>query len=423
MLLLRVPNIPRDPFAILRKEVRAVPQALKPYLTSLNLALDIKYTADLKTGCLIAAHSPKLATGVPSSSIFHGTSLTTTITDSPTYVFLEASTLFDTRSLSQDAFFAALASELADEVTSNSIVITRRVTAQDFCLLNYIFACPRHSLARIMNVVRCPSNERQTIVQWAGSITNIDDFAEQSDHLLITVPKSTRTPAPPSTIISHPLTMLTRDIQKIGGNGEYIALPTSLNSICVTCPRGTLAPGLIMHMPRKYQITNLSTYAPSHLARPFEKALMVYPALRVSQSECPRTILDQLETMLHVLFETGEIERRQHGFRISQLEESDLWRNFEGYLGPLKVRMSLEAEKQDASDAWWYRLGDREQKQLNDLRREKLSKISALHPTLDRSATLKDQLKRERPPSDSDQSPKSRTRISSDDQTQSAPSP
>ena len=126
---------------------------------------------------------------------------------------------------------------------------------------------------------------------------------------------------------------------------------------------------------------NIHFRTSSQLLRPSQKALMVHPALKPGQQ--PNTkILEQLSEALRNLFPTQFIEERGKGFKIHQLnDEINIWRNFEGYLGPLKVRMGIEQEKQRARDCWWARQDNEVQIQINEHRKNRISLLLEFPPT------------------------------------------
>ncbi len=380
IFITRVPNIPRWPLALIRREVRAVPESLKPFLKSVDLHLDILTSSpSLQAGYLVATCTPGIPTrnSLPSSQIFQGTGLTTPLINSPGYIFVEIASLFNHTKFSQEHILSSIRTDLSDEIATNSLIIIRKVRSPDsYELLTCQLACPRPSLSRIMNLAHSPINQEQPIIYWASSVEALDDLSCQSDHLLITFqnPAETNNDHTSELPASHPLGKLTRYIQSIGGGRDFTATPLTMSSILVTCPKGSLTQDLISQLPSEYKLRVLSTTAPSRLARP---ALMVYPILRNGQETTPR-ILSQLEETLRILFPSQTVERRQNGLRIHQPENITTWRNFKGYLGPLKVRMSLERDTQTTCDLWWTSLSKSEKDRINQARKTHLLTLSIL---------------------------------------------
>ena len=361
--------------------MRAIPEALKPYISSLNLHLDIEIPHHRRAGYLIAACTPKLATTQPSSSIFHGTSITTALTDTASYAFLEVTTLFNQTTLSPENILSHITHEVADEIAVNSLMITRRITSpEQYQLLSFIFACPRPLLPRIVNTANQMTAQDSPLFCWATPTAILDDLTEQSDHLLITIPQISIPSSPAISLASHHLIELTHHLRTIVNSKQlsyHSIFPASLSSILLICPRDSIKQELTRRLPLKFKITNLLLRISSHLLRPLQKALMVHPIHKPGQDSNPQT-MSQLGETLRSLFPTQTIESRQNGFRIHQLDdEIHVWRNFEGYLGPLKVRMGVEKEKQSGRDAWWARQDHDVRTEINDLRKKRM-----LHLTL-----------------------------------------
>ena len=379
----RVPNIPRQPLALLRREVSIIPEALKPYVTTLNLHLDMEISASRKAGFLVATCSPTLATTLPSSSIFHGTSLTTPPSDTRTYAFLEIATLFHPNTFPEDTILSRIMEQVTDEIARNSLTITRKIISpQQHQILSFVFACPRDYLPQILTAVHQTWTTRESpVFSWAAPIATLDDLTEQSDHFLISSPIThmTNTPLP-----LHPLVDITQHIRSIMNSRHLLSstiLPTSQNAVILVCAKDSIRQELITQLPPHLQIMSIHFRTSSQLLRASQKALMVHPALKPGQQ--PNTkILEQLSEALRNLFPTQFIEERRKGFKIHQLnEEIHIWRNFEGYLGPLKVRMGIEKEKQMARDFWWARQDNEVKFQINEHRKNRISMLLESPPT------------------------------------------
>ena len=337
-------------------------------MTTLNLHLDMEISASRKAGFLVATCSPTLATTLPSSSIFHGTSLTTPLSDTRRYAFLEIVTLFHPNAIPEDRILSRIVEQVTDEIARNSLTITRRIISpQQHQILSFVFACPRDYLPQILTAAHQSWMTRESpVFSWAAPIATLDDSTEQSDHFLISSPIThiANTPLP-----SHPLVDITQHIRPIVNSRHslsYTILPASQSAVILICEKDLIRQELITQLPPHLQIMNIHFRTSSQLLRPSQKALMVHPALKPGQQ--PNTkILEQLSEALRNLFPTQFIEERGKGFKIHQLnDEINIWRNFEGYLGPLKVRMGIEQEKQRARDCWWARQDNEVQSKLTN---------------------------------------------------------
>ena len=300
LLLIRVPNTPRNPLALFRRETRAVPNALRPFLVSVSLHTDLYVSEALRIGGIVASFAPRPSNQPPAtlpSWIFHKKSITSPLQDTQGHSFLEVVALFKPEvQIDSRRALSKLLTNL-DEITLTSLIVTRKVSSNNHTLLTLIAAIPREHLAQIFGIIKTTWSDEADIVLWAGQIVTLDDTSsDQNVHLLISTHSEDRLPPLPSSATG--ILALTRLIHAISDTVTFV--PLSFTSLFVVLPQTTYSE-FIQRLPPQLTIRLLTTTEQKILSR---QALVVHPELKKGQKPGP-ALLNQLGETSSACFRTN----------------------------------------------------------------------------------------------------------------------
>ncbi len=363
LIALKTSNVPRDPFAILRRDTRAFVNSFKPFVSSafLHLADGPKIPSFI---VYLVSKKPHF----PQKQILLDNGLAPPISGGLQRTVVETVALVQEISLNYREVCKRLVPPTDKEAPETAIGISK-ITLADCAFVRFYFACRNEDL----EVLQKAATESQTTAEcvfWTTPVSTIDTQNDLTNLLRVSNPTNTHMKLPTlSTAIlkaaeetnTQTLALLPHDavsmlaLVKKNAN-EFIS------KLCSDC----------------FLIQKLETKRSTTVSG---NALMIYPV--PNQGAQNSMSLQELKEIITPIFHNSTIEVRQKALRVHCPQQLlQVWRNFRGHILYQKVRMCKEKENDDQRKKWWNSLSKEEVQQINITREHLFALLADSKPKI-----------------------------------------
>ena len=360
LLIFKTQNIPQNPLALLRRDIRPFVQISLLYLTSVHLNLQPG-----KPGIVVAVLS-KIQCLEPISQVYFKNGIVQPLSGTNHIVGVETTVLIKNGEPQHKQIFAELFSGLTKAI--DTLIVCGKKAFSDFILYRFIFFTKREKFSELCQLAE-ESWEREDRNFWVADINLLDTLDSSFELFLISGASS-------NFIILG--SKKVSGISKETSTKVLSIIPKNNSSLLIVKEKGVQGQDFITSLiENSLRVTQLGLKGAREIQS--NPGLMVYPIPNSKDGQCTMS-LEELQGIIKKLLQTDKAEQRQKGVRVfCDAETLATWRNFEGFLGYQKVRMCKEKEKESERMSWWTSLRGLQKDDINE--RRKAAFLRLMSPT------------------------------------------